>query len=161
MRLDRVRAALDQSGALRDSVASFRLRQGTADEARALVERALSRLAEVGWERAVEDFHRPDGPFIDRDLYIFIFDRAGTYFLHGAIPERDGTPLSAIEGLDAAQLVADAWNTCDTQQGGWVYYAITNPVTGEIQAKSSYVVPLDQQRLLGCGCYLNSQWLHL
>ena len=152
---------ITQASTLEVSVGDVKLRQGTADQARQLVFDAMVHIQNVGLEQALRDFQDPRGGFIDRDLYIFIFDRAGTYFLHGAIPERDGTPLSAIEGLDAAQLVADAWNTCDTQQGGWVYYAITNPVTGEIQAKSSYVVPLDQQRLLGCGCYLNSQWLHL
>jgi len=92
---------------------------------------------------------------------VFVFDRKGHYVVHGAIPERDGTPLNAISGLDADQLVNDAWTLCDECAGGWVTYAITNPVTQEVQAKISYVVPLDNQRLLGCGCYLNSEWLHL
>ena len=52
-------------------------------------------------------------------------------------------------------------HACDQEQGGWVTYSITNPLTGELQAKISYVVPLDDNRLLGCGCYLNSEWLHV
>ena len=56
------------------------------------------------------------------------------------MPEKDGTPLSAVGGLDADALVADAWDLCDREQGGWVNYTITNPVTGAVQGKSSYVM---------------------
>jgi methyl-accepting chemotaxis protein len=150
-----------QASALEISVGDIRLRQGTADQARQMVFDAIVNLRTQGMERASADFHDKNGPFIDRDLYIFIFDRNGRYVVHGALPEKDGTPLRAITGLDADQLVADAWSVCDQDQGGWVTYSITNPLTGEIQGKSSYVMPLDDQRLIGCGCYINAQWLHI
>jgi len=150
-----------QASTLEISVGDIRLRQGTADQARQMVFDALVHLRTQGMERACADFHDKNGPFIDRDLYIFIFDRNGHYVLHGAMPEKDGTYLSAIAGLDANQLVADAWSICDSEQGGWVTYTITNPLTGEIQGKSSYVMPLDDEQLIGCGCYLNAQWLHV
>ena len=150
-----------QASTLEISVGDIRLRQGTADQARQMVFDALVHLRTQGMEHACADFHDKNGPFIDRDLYIFIFDRSGRYVLHGAMPEKDGTYLSAIAGLDAKQLVADAWNICDSEQGGWVSYTITNPLTGEVQGKSSYVMPLDDEQLIGCGCYLNAQWLHI
>ncbi len=150
-----------QASTLEISVGDIRLRQGTADQARQMVFDAIVHLRTQGMERATADFHDKNGPFIDRDLYIFIFDRNGRYMVHGAMPEKDGTYLSSIAGLDADQLVADAWNACDTDQGGWVSYSITHPATGEIQGKSSYVMPLDDDRLIGCGCYLNAQWLHV
>ena len=150
-----------QASTLEISVGDIRLRQGTADQARQMVFDAMVHIRSQSFERAVADFHDKKGPFIDRDLYVFIFDRAGRYVVHGAMPEKDGTPLSAVGGLDADALVADAWDLCDREQGGWVNYTITNPVTGAVQGKSSYVMPLDQNRLIGCGCYLNSQWLNV
>jgi methyl-accepting chemotaxis protein len=150
-----------QASALEISVGDIKLRQATADEARQMVFDAMVHVHSEGFERAVADFQNPDGPFIDRDLYVFVFDRKGYYVVHGAIPQRDGVHLREIPGLDADKLVADAWAVCDEEQGGWVAYSITNPLTGEVQAKSSYVVPLDGERLLGCGCYLNSEWLDL
>lgn len=152
---------ISQASTLEMSVGDIQLRQGTADQARQLVFDAKVQISSVGYEQAVRDFHDKQGHFIDRDLYVFIFDRAGYYLVHGASPEKDGTDLRTIPGLDADQLVADAWTVCDEDQGGWVNYTITNPVTGAVQAKSSYVMPLDDNRLLGCGCYLNSQWLHV
>jgi methyl-accepting chemotaxis protein len=152
---------INQASTLEISVGDMKLRQGTADQARQLVFDALVQIRSVGYAKAVRDFHDPQGGFIDRDLYVFIFDRAGFYVVHGSVPEKDGSDLRAIPGLDAEKLVADAWLVCDTDQGGWVNYTITNPVTREVQAKSSYVMPLDDDRLIGCGCYLNTQWLNL
>ena len=149
---------INQASTLEISVGDIRLRQGTADQARQLVFDAMVHLRNVGYEQAVRDFHDKSGAFIDRDMYIFIFDRRGIYQVHGASPEKDNTDLRDIPGLDAEQLVADAWEVCDQAQGGWVNYIITNPVSRETQAKTSYVVPLDDHHLLGCGCYLNSQW---
>ena len=148
-----------QASTLEISVGDIQLRQGTADQARQMVFDAMVHLASVGDEQAKRDFHDPQGQFINRDLYVFIFDRAGFYQVHGAMPEKDGSNLRAIAGLDADALVADAWAVCDEEQGGWVNYTITNPVTHVAQAKISYVVPIDDHRLIGCGCYLNSQWL--
>jgi hypothetical protein len=150
-----------QASTLEISVGDIRLRQGTADQARQMVFDAIVNLRTQGMERASVDFHNKNGPFIDRDLYIFILDRQGRYVLHGAMPEKDGTSLSAVAGLDANQLITEAWSVCDREQGGWVTYGITNPLTGELQGKSSYVMPLDDDWLIGCGCYLNAQWLHL
>ncbi|MDR3371599.1 methyl-accepting chemotaxis protein [Rhodoferax sp.] len=152
---------INQASTLETSVGDISLRQGTADQARQLVFDAMGHLRRVGYEQAVRDFHDRSQSFIDRDMYIFIFDRAGIYQVHGALPEKDNTDLRVIPGLDADKLVADAWDVCDREQGGWVNYVITNPVTRETQAKTSYVVPLDEQHLLGCGCYLNPQWLNV
>jgi len=150
---------IHQASTLEISVGDIRLRQGTADQARQLVFDAMVHMRNVGYEQAVRDFHDPQGGFIDRDMYIFIFNRAGFYIVHGSMPEKDGSDLRAAPGLDAEKLVADAWDVCDREQGGWVNYVIINPVTREVQAKTSYVVPLDSDRLLGCGCYLSKEWL--
>jgi hypothetical protein len=152
---------INQASTLEISVGDIRLRQGTADQARQLVFDALVHLRSAGFDQALRDFHDPHGGFIDRDLYVFIFDRRGHYVVHGAMPEKDRTDLRAIPGLDAENLIAQAWEVCDQDQGGWIHYTITNPVTRDVQAKISYVVPIDDDRLLGCGCYLNSQWLNV
>jgi methyl-accepting chemotaxis protein len=149
-----------QAHTLEESVGGIQLRQGTADQARQLVFDAVDHIHQVGFEQASRDFQDPQGAYIDRDMYLFVFDRAGRYVVHGAMPERNGSDLRAIAGLDAAKLVADAWAACDVEQGGWITYAISHPLTQEVQAKASYVLPLDDSRLIGCGCYLNPQWLY-
>jgi methyl-accepting chemotaxis protein len=150
-----------QASALEISVGDIQLRQGTADQARQMVFDAMMHIQSVGIDRAYADFHDQNGPFIKRDLYVFVFDRNGYYQAYGSAPQRVGANLSDVAGLDAEKLLAEASQVCDEDQGGWVAYSIVNPLTGVVQAKSSYVVPLDEDCILGCGCYLNSEWLHL
>jgi hypothetical protein len=142
------------------AVGFIRLRSGTPEEARQLTIDAAMHVANVGWEQAVKDFHDPAGRFIDRDLYIFSFNRQGVYTAFGNSPKRVGSRLGNTPGLDGDQVLADAWSVCDAG-GGWVTYDIVSAVTGELRSKSSYVVARDRDHLLGCGTYLPGDMLHL
>ena len=152
---------ITQASALEISVGDIQLRQGTADQARQMVFDAMVHIQSVGFEQAAADFHDPSGSFLHRDLYVFVFDWEGRYLVYGSSPQLVGTKLRDVEGLDADKLLADAHQVCGEGQGGWVAYSIIYPLTGVVQAKSSYVVPLGDDCLMGCGCYLNSEWLHL
>ncbi len=135
---------------LNRALSVFRLRQGTADEAIALVERARpmagngspSNLARI----------TADASLRDRDMYVFVFDRQGVYRAMAGNPARVGVALSTLPGLDAAKLVRDAFDAA-ALGGGWVDYRITNPSSGRTEPKTSYVVPLTQDLVLGCGIY--------
>ena len=149
---------ISQASVLEISVSHIHLRQGSADEARQLVFDAMVHIGSVGLQQAIADFHKPDGSFLYKDLYIFIFNRDGVYQVCGADQSRVGVSLRDINGTDGDKLVRDAWEICDSDGGGWVGYSITNPGTGTVQDKVSYVVPVDQNRLIGCGCYINQGW---
>ena len=107
---------------------------------------------EIGYEQASAVFHDPQGGFVDRDLYVFVFDRQGVYRVMGADRKRVGSSLFDAPGVDAQQLLDDAWHRCD-QGGGWVEYNIINLATGTVKGKSSYVLPLTDDLLIGCGAY--------
>ena len=143
---------MQRSRQLEDAVTYIKLRQGTADEAMALTTRAHQLVQEIGYEQASAVFHDPQGGFVDRDLYVFVFDRQGVYRVMGADRKRVGSSLFDAPGVDAQQLLDDAWHRCD-QGGGWVEYNIINLATGTVKGKSSYVLPLTDDLLIGCGAY--------
>ena len=143
---------MQRSRQLENAVTFIKLRQGTADEALAIVTRGDELIKTVGFDEAFKTFHDPNGGYIDRDLYVFVLDRRGVYRVMGANIKQVGTPLSAATGVDAEQLLEDAWHRCD-QGGGWVEYNIVNPLTGDVRGKSSYVLPIDSDLLIGCGAY--------
>jgi methyl-accepting chemotaxis protein len=151
---------LSQTLDLDAAVGFIRLRNGSAEEARQLTIDATVHLHAVGWEQATKDFHERDGKFIDRDLYIFSFNRQGVYRVFGSDPKRVGSTVHATPGLDGAKVLADAWTVCDSG-GGWTTYEVVSPTTGQVRPKSSYVVAADKDNLLGCGTYLMSDILHL
>jgi methyl-accepting chemotaxis protein len=143
---------MQRSRQLESAVTYIKLRQGTADEAMALTNRAYELLQTVGFEAAFATFHDKAGGFVDRDLYVFVFDRRGVYRVMGADVNRVGSSLFDAPGVDAQQLLEDAWHRCE-QGGGWVEYNIINLATGDVRGKSSYVLPLSDELLVGCGAY--------
>jgi hypothetical protein len=143
---------MQRSRQLEDAVTYIRLRQGTADEALALATRGHELVQDIGLEAAAAVFHDPKGGFVDRDLYVFVFDRQGVYRIMGADIKRVGTSLFDAPGVDAQQLLDDAWHRAD-QGGGWVEYNIINLATNTVKGKSSYVLPINDELLIGCGAY--------
>ncbi len=148
-------ALVDRAAMLRDAVGSMRLRQGSADEALALVERAVQHIAMVGRQQALADFHDPLGPFLDRDLYIFSIDRSGVFCIYGARPEIVGQGYQTVRGLDN-EFLDRLWRAVETG-GGWVDYQVVHPHSGQIVAKESYVCDDGEGRAIGCGVYRQDQ----
>jgi methyl-accepting chemotaxis protein len=144
-------ALVERATKLREAVASMRLRQGSADEALALVQRAREHIAQRGRPQAMADFNRPDGDWIDRDLYIFSLDRNGIFSAFGANPAIVGQAHGAVPGLDS-DFPDKVWAMADAG-GGWVQYEVLHPLTKEVSAKESYVQLATDGTLVGCGIY--------
>jgi signal transduction histidine kinase len=63
-----------------------------------------------------------------------------------------GTHLSGAAGVDAEKLLRDI-HAVTSKGSGWVDYDIVNPVTRDVKSKSSYVLPLTDGLVVGCGAY--------
>jgi len=134
-------------------VAAFRLQQGTADEALALVERAVAFRQQTTREGFVRGLTEPQQGFHDRDMYVFALDRNGTYVAFGGNPAKVGTRVQDIPGIDGQGLLEAIVSQAE-REPGWVEYDITNPATGAVQTKMSYVQKVDEL-YVGAGVYKN------
>ena len=145
-------ALQDRASTLSESVALFQLQQGTANEALALVERAAAHRRRCGSRDAfLRDMTPVDQGFFDRDMYIFVLSRNGVYLAFGGNPAKVGTRVQDIAGIDGQGLLDAITDKADSGSG-WVEYDITNPLTGKVQTKMSFVQPIDDF-YLGCGVY--------
>ncbi len=143
---------LEQRAAhLARAVSSFMLQQGTAEEAMSLVARALAMRQQRGRDAFAHEITEPSAGFHDRDMYVFALDREGVYRAFGGKPEKVGSRVQDIAGVDGAALLHAIVEQAESGQG-WVEYDIANPVSGAIQAKMSYVVKVDDL-YVGCGVY--------
>ncbi len=140
-----------RAGRLAGAVANFTLRQGSADEAQAMVTRAVALYRQRG-TAALAEITGDAAAWTDRDMYVFALDPQGTYRAFGGNPARCGTSVLDVPGVDGRQLVADAYERA-AQGGGWVDYRYTHPVTGEVAMKTSYVEGVAPDVVLGCGVY--------
>jgi methyl-accepting chemotaxis protein len=143
-----------QAKALRQSVAATRLRQGTLDEARALLDKAMAHVGRVGWVQAARDFNDPQGDFVDRDMYIYAVDGEDRWMVHGGRPANVGRKLNdtiAVSTLDAETFLADCRRAA-AAGGGWVDYRFGQTDSGEPIWKAGHVVPMDDG-FIGCSVY--------
>lgn len=141
-----------RASTLAGAVSAFRLHQGTADEALALVERATALRRSMGSrEQFLRTLSDAGQPYHDRDMYVFALDGSGTYRAFGGNPAKVGTRVQDIAGVAGEQLLQDIKAQAE-RAPGWVEYDIHNPVTGTVQAKMSFVQSVDGL-YLGCGVY--------
>jgi len=116
----RAEALERRAATLSSAVAAFQLQQGTAEEAQALVLRAvaLGRQLGAGAEllRSVtdkaQDFH-------DRDMYVFVLDRGGAYLAFGGNEAKVGTRVQDIVGVDGARCWRIYGNRQIAGRAGW------------------------------------------
>ncbi|MBC3807223.1 cache domain-containing protein [Undibacterium seohonense] len=149
----RFASAIDErSRLLSESAQAIRLQQGSADEARAMVKKAVTLIERRGLESAVQQFLDKQSDFFDRDMYVFIFNRKGIFTAFGPNPSLTGKHLRLVQGLQWELLLADGF-ACIDQGSGWVDYQTIHPVTGSVNEKVSYVEALAGDLLIGCGVY--------
>lgn len=151
--LDAARTLEGQSEALERAVGSLRLRQGSADEAQALVLRAVEHVAAHGFEWAARDFNRAGGDWTDRDLYLFALDHEGRYHAMGGRPAWCGRliyDLAAFPGDAADRFLRSAWQV-SAAGGGWIDYDGIDISTDQPAPCSAYIVPLSASMFIGCG----------
>jgi methyl-accepting chemotaxis protein len=142
----------DLASHLSESVRTIKLRRGTADEAYAMARRGYDLIQQVGLAEAARQFHDQQGPFRDRDLYIFVFDRRGRYDAFGSTPSNVGKTVYDTRGLDGDHILREGFAAAE-RGGGWIDYEVVNPTTGIVDEKTSYVLPLSEDRLMGCGVF--------
>jgi signal transduction histidine kinase len=125
---------------------------GTADEAKAMVDKAVPMLAQDGKDKAFPIFDDPQGPFVDRDLYLFVLDMTGTTVAHGTNKALIGKSLLNLKDADGKLFIQELLEVAKTKGEGWVDYKWPNPVTKKVEAKSSYIKKVGDY-VVGCGIY--------
>jgi cytochrome c len=127
-------------------------RAATRDEAKAYSERAAAYIKQVGEDKAFADFTRPDGGFVNGELYVFCYDRNGVNKAHGGNPAFVGKNLLHIKDPDGKEAIVLIVRMGFEQGQGWVDFKWPNPVTKRIESKSAYVIHTNDV-ICGVGYY--------
>jgi signal transduction histidine kinase len=125
--------------------------KGTADEAVAMVKKGVAFVKANGKEKAFAEFSNPKGQFVDRDLYVMVYDMEGNNKAHGSNPKLIGKNLLEIKDADGKFIVKGLIEVA--QKGkGWFDYKWPNATTKAVEPKSTYVEKVDDI-LIGVGIY--------
>jgi cytochrome c len=125
----------------------------TSDEVKTLVERAAAHIRSVGQVQAFDDITRPDGGFVDGDLYVFCNSADGTVLAHGGNPKLVGKNLAAVRDAEGTHPILEAIHLGLAQGNGWLDYLWPNPEVGHVQRKITYVLRIDDRTVCGSGYY--------
>jgi signal transduction histidine kinase len=125
---------------------------GTPAEAKALVKKAIDYMKANGKEKAFAEFSNPKGKFIDRDLYIFVYDMDGKCVAHGFNQKMIGKDLKEMKDPDGKLYVKERIEIAKTKGSGWQDYKFTNPTSKKLENKTAWVEKYENV-IVGCGAY--------
>ena len=111
---------------------------GTAQEAEAMVGRAVSHIKAVGAEKAYQDFTNKTPGFFDRDLYVVVYDLGGRVLAHGGNRNMVGKELLGMRDADGKPFVKERVELARSKSKFWHDYKFTDPTTQKVLPKSTY-----------------------
>ena len=115
----------------------------TKDEAVAMVKKAIAFIKEQGPEKAYAAFTGKDGQFIDRDLYVVVYQFDGKVLAHGSNAKFVGKDMSDAQDVDGKLFVKERVEMAAKQASFWQVYKFVNPVDKKVEPKQMYCERLD------------------
>lgn len=132
---------------------AYSAQNGTPAEAQAMVKKAIAYIKAVGPEKAFAEISNLKGRFVDRDLYVVVYDLNGKCLAHGQNPKfLVGKDLIGMRDPDGKYYVKERVELAKTQSQFWQDYKFSNPLTKKIEPKSMYMEKMGNL-LVGCGVY--------
>ncbi len=104
-------------------------KRGTAAEAEAMVKKATTYIKAHGREKAFTEISNPKGQFVDRDLYVVVYDMNGVVLAHGFNQKMVGKNMIDLKDPDGKAFVKERVELAKTKNKFWQQYRFTNPVT--------------------------------
>jgi len=124
--------------------------KGTPEEAKALLDKAV-KAVQTDEAKAVTSFNDPKGGYVDRDLYVFCFDKDGKITAHGADKAMIGTDAKTLKDPDG-KAIGTEMLALASKGGGSLEYKWKSPTTQQVGTKVSFLKTAGKQTC-GVGAY--------
>jgi cytochrome c len=122
------------------------------DEARAMLAKAIAHVKAVGKDKAFADFMLKPGPWVDRDLYITVFDLSGKTLAHGANARLVGKDNINMQDANGKYHVKERLEIARSKGKGQQEFAFLNPMTKQIEPKVMFFEKVEDI-VVACGSY--------
>jgi cytochrome c len=113
------------------------------DEAIAMVKKAVAFIKEQGSDKAYPVFTGKDAKFIDRDLYVVVYQLDGKVLAHGSNAKFVGKDMSDAQDVDGKLYVKERVELAAKQASFWQDYKFVNPVSKKVEPKEMYCERLE------------------
>lgn len=111
--------------------------KGTTEEAQALVKKAIAFYDKNGKDKTIAELVKSPGPFVDRDLYVTIYNMEGDCLAH-VNPKMVNKNLMEMRDSGGVYIVRDRAEAAKKAATGWQDITFFNPVTKKVEPKRVY-----------------------
>lgn len=125
----------------------------TKDEVKAHVLKGKTYCEKVGISKCIEEFDKKEGLFQKGELYIWANDFDGLITAHPIKPLK-GKNLYRYKDILGNQLFKNFIDKVKINGQGWVDYIWSHPITKKQTPKSSFVISIGENQLIGAGYYI-------
>ena len=126
--------------------------KGTKDEAVAQVKKAIEFIKANGKDKAFSAISNSKGQFVDRDLYVVVYDLNAKCLAHGANAKMIGRDLIDAKDVDGKEYMKERVELMKKSATAWQDYKFRNPTSSQVEPKSMYLERSDDL-IIGCGVY--------
>ena len=113
------------------------------DDAIAMVKKATAFIKEQGPDKAYPEISNKAGKFIDRDLYVVVYQLDGKVLAHGSNEKFVGKDMIDAQDVDGKLYVKERVELAGKQPSFWQDYKFVNPVSKKVEPKQMYCEKLD------------------
>ncbi|WP_442238294.1 cache domain-containing protein [Rhodopseudomonas pseudopalustris] len=113
------------------------------DDAVAMVKKAVVFIKEQGPDKAYPEISNKTGQFVDRDLYVVVYQLDGKVLAHGANEKFVGKDMIEAQDVDGKLYVKERVELAAKQPSFWQDYKFVNPVSKKVEPKQMYCERLD------------------
>ncbi|HEY4985886.1 MAG TPA: cache domain-containing protein [Bradyrhizobium sp.] len=113
------------------------------DDAVGMVKKAVTFIKEQGAEKAYPEISNKTGQFVDRDLYVVVYQLDGKVLAHGSNAKFVGKDMSDAQDVDGKFFVKERVELAAKQASFWQDYKFVNPVSKKVQPKEMYCERVD------------------
>ena len=107
---------------------------GTEADAQAMVKKAVAYYQKNGRDKSMAEFQKQPGPFVDRDIYVTVYDMKGDC-LSQINPKMVGKNMIDLRDADGVYLIRDRVEAAKKADSGWQEYKFFNPVSKKVEPK--------------------------
>ena len=125
----------------------------TPKEAEAMVKKGVAYIKANPRDKAMADITDPKGQFVDRELYLTVYQMDGTALAHGANARFVGKNMLELRDANGKEHIRERMEIAKTKASFWQDFTFVNPVNKKIEPKQMYCERTDDTLVVWGGIY--------
>jgi len=110
----------------------------TKEGAVAMVKKAVAEIKAVGTEKAYAEISKPNGKFVDGEIYTVVQGFDGMTLAHATNPKLIGKNMIGAQDVDGKYFAKGLAELGQKEASFWYDFKFVNPATKKIQVKDMY-----------------------